>query len=78
MTCFVAHMKKNGYFEPLGILVTKENAKDIEEEIAKTVGLQGKHCPEIWKETKVWLTDPQKKAVLDKNLRKRFASKPNA
>ena len=71
-------MKKNGYFEPLGILVTKENAKDIEEEIAKTVGLQGKHCPEIWKETKVWLTNPQKKAVLDKNLRKRFASKPSA
>jgi hypothetical protein len=78
MTCFVAHLKKKGYFELLGILVTKENAKDIEEEIAKTVGLQGEHCPAIWKETKVWITDPKKKAVLDRNLRKRFASKPRA
>jgi hypothetical protein len=78
MTCFVAHLKKKGYFELLGILVTKENAKDIEEEIAKTVGLQGEHCPAIWKETKVWIADPKKKAVLDRNLQKRFASKPNA
>lgn len=76
MTCFVAHMKKKGYFELLGILVTKENAKDIEEEIAKTVGLQGEHCPAVWNKTKVWIADPEKKAVLDRNLRKRFASKP--
>lgn len=76
MTCFVAHLKKKGYFELLGILVTKENAKDIEEEIAKTVGLPGEHCPAIWKETKVWIADPKKKAVLDRNLQKRFASKP--
>ena len=49
MTCFVAHMKKKGYFEPLGIAVTKENAKAIEEEIARTVGLKGEKCPTIWK-----------------------------
>ena len=78
MTCFIAHMKKKGYFEPLGILVTKENSKDIEEEIARTVGLQGEHCPAIWKETKVWIADPKKKAVLDRNLQKKFASKPRA
>jgi len=78
MTCFIAHMKKKGYFEPLGILVTKENSKDIEEEIARTVGLQGEHCPAIWKETKVWIADPKKKAVLDRNLQKKFVSKPRA
>jgi len=78
MTCFIDHMKKKGYFEPLGILVTKENSKDIEEEIARTVGLQGEHCPAIWKETKVWIANPEKKAVLDRNLKKRFASKPRA
>jgi hypothetical protein len=78
MTCFVAHLKKNGYFESLGILVTKETAKDIEDEIAKTVGLQGENCPAIWKETKVWIADHEKKAVLDRNLQKRFSSKPRA
>jgi BioD-like phosphotransacetylase family protein len=78
MTCFVAHLKKKGYFEPLGIRVTKDNAKDIEKEIARTVGMQGEHCPAIWNETKAWLADSKKKAVLDRNLKKRFASKPGA
>ena len=73
MTCFVAHMEKKGFFEPLGINVTRENAEDIEREVARTVGLEGKRCPEIWKETKLWLADPKKKAVLDRNLKKRFA-----
>ena len=67
-------MKKTGFFEPLGIDVTKENAKDIEHEIARTVGRKGKRCPEIWKETKVWLADPKKKSVLERNLKKRFAN----
>lgn len=73
MTCFVAHMNKKGFFKPLGIKVTRENAKDIEQEIARTVGREGKRCPEISKETKLWLADPKKKAVLERNLKKRFA-----
>jgi len=68
-------MKKKGYFEPLGIAVTKENAKAIEEEIARTVGLKGEKCPTIWKEVKVWIADPRKKAMLDKSLKKKFAPK---
>jgi hypothetical protein len=66
-------MNKKGFFEPLGINVTRENAKDIEHEIARTVGLEGKRCPEIWKETKLWLVDPKKEAVVERNLKKRFA-----
>lgn len=66
-------MNKKGFFEPLGINVTKENAKEIEHEISRTVGLEGKRCPEISKETKLWLADPKKKAVLERNLKKRFA-----
>jgi len=73
LTCFVAHMEKKGFFEPLGINVTGENAKDIEHEIARTVGLEGKRCPEIWKGTKLLLADPKKKAALERNLKKRFA-----
>jgi hypothetical protein len=73
LTCFVAHMDKKGFFEPLGIGVTRENAKDIEREIARTVGLEGRKCPEIWKETKLWLADPKKRATLERNLKRRFA-----
>ena len=73
MTCFVAAMNKKGFFKPLGIMVSKENAKDIEHEIAKIVGREGMNCPDIWKETKLWLSDPKRKARLEEQLRKRFA-----
>jgi len=68
-------MEKKGFFEALGINVTRENAKDIEHEIARIVGLEDKRCPEIWKETTLWLADPKKKAVLERNLKKKFAKK---
>jgi len=68
-------MEKKGFFETLGIIVTRENAKDIEHEIARIVGLEDKRCPEIWKETTLWLADPKKKAVLERNLKKKFAKK---
>lgn len=73
MTCFVWHYDKKGYFSGLGIKVTKENAKAIEQEIARIVGKSGEHCPEISKEMKAWLTDPKKKTVLEKGLRRKFA-----
>lgn len=72
MTCFVGHMDKKGFFGPLGITVTKGNAKGIEHEIARTVGLAGKRCPEIWKTTKLWLADPERRAVLEENLKAKF------
>lgn len=73
MTCFVAHMNKKGFFKPLGITVSKENAKEIEREIAKIVGREGRNCPDIWTETKLWLSDPKKKGQLEGQLMKRFA-----
>ncbi|HEX9907441.1 MAG TPA: hypothetical protein VGB78_03115 [Thermoplasmata archaeon] len=74
MTCFVGHMRKKGYFDEIGVVVTKENAKEVEREIARIVGVKEAHCPEIWRETKIWLADPGKKARLGTGLRKRFAS----
>ncbi|OGS43544.1 MAG: hypothetical protein A3K76_05850 [Euryarchaeota archaeon RBG_13_57_23] len=73
MTCFVTHLRKKGYFEELGIEVTKENAKEIELEIARIVGKNGEHCPAIWKEMRAWLEDPKRTAKLEKNLMKKFA-----
>ena len=73
MTCFIWHFDKKGYFDALGIEVTRENAKAIELEIARTVRKTGEHCPAISKEMKAWLQDPKKKTVLEKNLRRKFA-----
>ena len=75
MTCFVGRMSKKGYFADIGITATKENAKALELAIAEVVGRPGEHCPAIWQETKNWLADPKKKAVLDRELKKKFAKK---
>jgi hypothetical protein len=73
MTCFVWHLEKKGYFSGLGIKVTRENAKEIELEIARTVGKMGEHCPAISKEMKAWLADPKKKRSLESKLKRKFA-----
>jgi hypothetical protein len=73
MTCFVAHLKKKGYFDGLGITVTKENARAIEKEIADMVGAKDGHCPEIWSGMKSWLDDPKKRIKLESRLVKKFA-----
>lgn len=75
MTCFIGHMDKKGYFQDIGITVTKENSKALEMAIANVVGRPGEHCPEIWSETKKWLADPKKRAVLDRELKKEFGKK---
>ncbi len=75
MTCFISHMSKKGYFAGIGVTVTKENAKALEMAIARVVGRPGEHCPAIWQETKKWLADPKKKAILDKELKKEFGKK---
>ncbi len=74
MTCFVGHLNKKGYFAKLGIEVTKENAKAIEHEIAKIVGREGEHCPEIWMQMKAWLDDPKKRLELEGKLRRKFGA----
>lgn len=73
MTCFVARLNKKAFFKPLGIEVTRENAKMIELELARIVGRRGEHCPGIWKEMKLWLDDPAKKAELEARLRRELA-----
>jgi len=75
VTCFVAHMRKKGHFKETGIEVTAGNAKAVEEEIARIVGLEGERCPAIWRETKMWLAEPRKKAMLFDALRKKFGAK---
>jgi len=75
MTCFVAQLRKKGYFDGLGIEVTKENSKAIEKEIARIVGREGEHCPVIWTEMKEWMADPRKKARLESSLKRKFGQR---
>ncbi|MBN1678053.1 MAG: hypothetical protein JW880_05895 [Candidatus Thermoplasmatota archaeon] len=75
MTCFVTHLRKKGYFDRLGIVVTRENAKAIEGEIARIVGKKGEHCPAIWNEMKEWMADSGRNAKLEAALKRKFAGR---
>ena len=42
----------NEIFEKAGIIITKENKKDIDRAIHSIVGIEYKNCPATWKEVK--------------------------
>jgi len=50
MTCYFKYL--NEIFEKAGIIITKENKKDIDRAIHSIVGIEYKNCPATWKEVK--------------------------
>jgi len=50
MTCYFRHLYD--VFEKIGIKVTKENKRQIDQIIHKMVGVDYKNCPAAWKEVK--------------------------
>jgi len=55
MTCYFRHL--NEFFDQAGIIVTKENRKDIDRAIHKIVGNEYKNCSATWKEVKKRLAE---------------------
>jgi len=68
MTCFLRHI--DDLLKSCGIQRTKENSKEIQEEIRRIIGVKSRHCSVIWKKLKVWLVDEEKKKILENQLRK--------
>ena len=50
MTCYFRHL--HDVFEKIGVKVTKENKRQIDQIIHKIVGVEYKNCPAAWKEVK--------------------------
>jgi len=50
MTCYFRHLQD--VFEKVGIKVTKENKRQIDQIIHNVVGVKYKNCPAAWKEVK--------------------------
>jgi len=50
MTCYFRHLQD--VFNKIGIKVTKENKRQIDQTIHNIVGVKYKNCPAAWKEVK--------------------------
>ena len=50
MTCYFRHIHDT--FEKIGVKVTKENKRQIDQIIQNMVGVEYKNCPAAWKKVK--------------------------
>lgn len=50
MTCYFRQLEE--IFQKAGISLTAMNREEIDKTIQSVVGLEGKHCPEVWKEVR--------------------------
>lgn len=50
MTCYFRHLKE--VFSKADIEVTFENKREIDKVIHGLVGVEYKHCPDVWREIK--------------------------
>ncbi|MHA2003773.1 MAG: hypothetical protein ACW975_01160 [Candidatus Thorarchaeota archaeon] len=57
MTCYFRHIGR--VFEEIGIEVTKENKRDIDQVIHKMVGVDYKDCSNAWREVKKRLAEDE-------------------
>jgi molecular chaperone GrpE (heat shock protein) len=68
MSCYLRHLK--GIFDELGIEVTKENRKQLDQAIHEVVQVKYKNCSQTWKAVK-------KRILGDSKKRKEFLSALN-
>lgn len=57
MTCYFRHI--NRVFEEIGIEITKENKREIDQVIHKMVGVDYKDCSNAWREVKKRLAEDE-------------------
>lgn len=57
MTCYFRHIHDT--FEKIGIKVTKENKKQIDQIIHNMAGVEYKNCPATWKEVKKQIAEDE-------------------
>jgi len=53
MSCYLHNLE--AVLKEAGIELTKENRKDMDKAVQRAVGVENKHCPEVWKAVKVEL-----------------------
>ncbi len=71
MTCYFKHL--NAVFDKVGVIVTKENKKDIDRIIHNIVGIDYKNCSATWKEVKKRIAEDKESFV--KQLKREWAER---
>ncbi len=59
MTCYFRHKQMKDVFERAGVIITKENRKDVDRVIHSIVGVEYKSCPDTWRAVKAMLADDE-------------------
>ena len=71
MTCYFRHLKT--IFEKTGIIITKEDKRDVDRTIHKIVGIDYKNCPATWKEVKKRMVEDEESFL--KQLKREWAAR---
>jgi len=50
LTCYFRHLEE--VFQKAGISVTSENRREIGRVVQSVVKMEGKHCPDVWREVR--------------------------
>ncbi|MBL7168255.1 hypothetical protein ISS40_06240 [Candidatus Bathyarchaeota archaeon] len=59
MTCYFRHRQMKYVFERAGVVITKENRKDVDRVIHSIVGVEYKSCPDTWRAVKAKLAEDE-------------------
>ncbi len=59
MTCYFRHKQMKDVFERGGVVITKENRKDVDRVIHSIVGVEYKSCPDTWRAVKAMLAEDE-------------------
>jgi len=63
VTCYFRHLGE--IFQKAGIAVTSQNRKEIDKVMQRLVGMDGKHCPEVWREVKKRVKESKSEFILE-------------
>ena len=67
MSCYLRHL--DGVFQEAGIVVTKDNRRQVDEAIHHIMAVAYKDCPQTWKQVKAHLADVQKRQDFIRQLK---------
>ena len=65
MTCYFRHLKE--FFAEAGIIIRKENKKEVDRIIHDIVGVEYKNCSATWKEVKKRIANNKEEFVAKLN-----------
>ncbi len=70
MTCYFRHKQMKDIFEKAGVVITKENRKDVDRVIHSIVGVEYKSCSDTWRAVKAKLVEDEEAFIQELSAKK--------